>query len=277
MPVILENVTYREKNARNPVHNKILNIESLRINDGEFVGIVDTAEGEGALLGKMICGLIRPDIGSITAANSSGKMAASVYLASGAEKAVSEITVEKEVCVLLKKTEKNKEKLADAAKMAIGLVGLDYETVKDKSPFELTCDERRAISLASLLALSPEIIVLDEPMKNMDGVWCRRLMELLKKLNMQGVTIVLITADVSRISEYAGKIIIIKDGRIAIDSSAKNVFSEYFFLNHLGVDVPDVKKCCQMLRENGMDMPSNIILYEQFIDRLKILMWRKNK
>ena len=102
-------------------------------------------------------------------------------------------------------------------------------------------------------------------------------MELLKKLNMQGVTIVLITADVSRISEYAGKIIIIKDGRIAIDSSAKNVFSEYFFLNHLGVDVPDVKKCCQMLRENGMDMQSNIILYEQFIDRLKILMWRKNK
>ena len=106
MPVILENVTYREKNARNPVHNKIFNIESLRINDGEFVGIVDTAESGGALLGKMICGLIRPDIGSITAANGSGKMPVSVYLASEAEKAVSEITVEKEVCALLRKIEK---------------------------------------------------------------------------------------------------------------------------------------------------------------------------
>lgn len=277
MPVILENVTYRIKNVRNPLHSKTFNIESLRINDGEFVGIVNMAEGEGADFGKMLCGLIRPDTGSITVANSSGEMAASVYLASEAENAVSEQTVEKEVCSLLRKTEKNKEKLADAARRAVGLVGLDYETVKNKSPFELTCAERRAISLASLLALSPEIMVLDEPMKNMDAIWCKRLMELLKKLNMQGVTIILITADVSRISEYAGRVIIIKNGRIAIDSSAKNVFSEYFFLNHLGVDVPDVKKCCQMLRENGMDMPSNIILYEQFIDRLKILMWRKNK
>ena len=111
----------------------------------------------------------------------------------------------------------------------------------------------------------------------MDGIWRARLMKLLKKLSDGGAAVVLFTADTSLLSEYASRVIIVKDGRVAIDSSAKNVFSEYFILNHLGVAVPDVTKCCRMLMENGMDMPNNIILYEQFLDRLKILMWRKNK
>lgn len=277
MPVILENIACWIKNERDPLRSVILNIDSLRINKGEFVGIIDTGTGEASALGRIICGLAMPDAGSVLNTETDGGAKAAAFFDTEAEKAVSERTVEKEVCVLLKKTGKSKQELESAAKDAIELVGLDYEAVRHRSPFELTKAERRSVSLASLLAVLPKLIVLDEPMRDMDGVWCARLMELLKKLNGDGVTVILITADTSRLSEYASRIIIMKDGSPVLDSSAKNVFSEFFFLNHLGVDVPDVKKCCQMLRENGMDMPTNIILYEQFLDRLKILMWRKNK
>ena len=277
MPVILENIIYRVQKRKTPGHGKILNIPSLRIDGGEFVGIIDSSPEESAALGKIICGLVTPDAGSVSITGASGQKAVAVFFDSEAEKALSETTVEKEVCALLRKTEKDKEKLAEKAKNAIEMVGLDYEAVRHKPLFELTPGERRAAALASLLALSPSLIVLDKPTDNMDGIWRTRLMELLKKLSDGGAAVVLFTADASLLSEYASRVIIVKDGRIAIDSSAKNVFSEYFILNHLGAAVPDVTKCCRMLMENGMDMPNNIILYEQFLDRLKILMWRKNK
>ncbi len=277
MPVILENIIYRVQKKKIPGHGKILNIPSLRIDDGELVGIIDSSPEESAALGKLICGLVKSDAGSVSTTDASGRKAVAVFFDSEAEKALSENTVEREVCALLRKTEKDKEKLAEKAKDALELVGLDYEAVRHKSPFELTPGERRTVALASLLALSPSLIVLDNPTDNMDGIWRAHLLKLLKKLSDGGATVVLFTADTSLLSEYASRVIVIKDGRIAIDSSAKNVFSEYFILNHLGVAVPDITKCCRALRENGMDMPNNIILYEQFLDRLKILMWRKNK
>lgn len=277
MPVILENIIYRVQKRKTPGHGKILNIPSLRIDGGEFVGIIDSSPEESAALGKIICGLVKSDAGGVSLTDASGQKAVAVFFDSEAEKALSENTVEKEVCALLRKTEKNKEKLAEKAKNAIEMVGLDYEAVRHQSPFELTPGERRTAALASLLALSPSLIVLDNPTDNMDGIWRARLMKLLKKLSDGGAAVVLFTADTSLLSEYASRVIIVKDGRVAIDSAAKNVFSEYFILNHLGVAVPDVTKCCRMLMENGMDMPNNIILYEQFLDRLKILMWRKNK
>ena len=277
MPVILENIIYRVQKRKTPGHGKILNIPSLRIDSGEFVGIIDSSPEESVALGKIICALVTPDAGSVSITGESGQKAVAVFFDFEAEKALSENTVEKEVCALLRKTEKDKEKLAEKAKNALEMVGLDYEAVRHKSPFELTPGERRAASLASLLVLSPSLIVLDNPTDNMDGILRVHLMKLLKKLSDGGAAVVLFTADTSLLSEYASRVIIVRDGRIAIDSSAKNVFSEYFILNHLGVAVPDVTKCCRMLMENGMDMPNNIILYEQFLDRLKILMWRKNK
>jgi energy-coupling factor transport system ATP-binding protein len=277
MPVILENIICRAQKRKTPGHGKILNIPSLRIDGGELVGIIDSSAEESAALGKIICGLVAPDAGSVSITEADGQKAIAVFFDSEAEKALSENTVEKEVCALLRKTEKDKEKLSEKAKNALEMVGLDYDAVRHRSPFELTPGERRAAALASLLALSPSLIVLDNPTDNMDGIWRARLMELLKKLSDGGAAVVMFTADTSLLSEYASRVIIVKDGCIAIDSSAKNVFSEYFILNHLGVAVPDVTKCCRMLKENGMDMPNNIILYEQFLDRLKILMWRKNK
>ena len=66
-------------------------------------------------------------------------------------------------------------------------------------------------------------------------------------------------------------------GALFRDGSAKEIFSDYFDLIHNGIGVPQVRRAAQLLRDRGVDMPGNIILYSQFIDRLKILMWRKNK
>ena len=271
MPVILQNIVH-------PIKSKILNIESLRINEGEFVGIIDAGEGGAAELGRIICGFIHPEQGRLSLHGADEQQSAvPFFFECECEKTFCETSVEKEVCRYIKGTKLKKDKLSEEAKSALELVGFDYDTIKSLSPFELSKGDRRRIALAAALTVHPEIIVLNDPMKEMDGRWCGCFMELMKEINKKGTTVILLSADTSRLSEAADRVIIMKNGEIVIDSSAKNVFSEYYALVHLGLPVPEVRKCCQMLRARGMDIPNNIILYDQFIDRLKILMWRKNK
>lgn len=275
MPVILRKIVHPINCAGD---NKVLNIDFLQINDGEFAGIIDAGAGGSSVLGKIFCGLIRPRYGELSLTGADGKKPGmAVFFDCGCEKAIFETSVEKEICRRLRRTKTDKDELLLETQAALELVGFDYESIKDKSPFDLSKGDRRRIALAAVLALRPDFLVLNDPMRDMDGLWCERLMELLKRINRQGTAVILISSETSRLAEAADRIIILKDGCIVIDSSAKNVFSEYYGLLHLGLPVPEVRKCCQMLREQGMDMPNNIILYDQFIDRLKILMWRKNK
>ena len=278
MPVEVQNLVYPIKNVRTPGKGTILNIDKLQIKDGEFVGIIDAGEGGASSLGKILCGLISPDTGVLSVTGPDGKQpAVSVFFDCECEKTVSEASVEKEISRRITSAGEKKDAVSAKAKAASELVGLDYAAVKNRSPFELSVADRRKIVLAAALASQPELLVLNEPMKDMDGLWCSELMKLLKSVNGSGTTVILLTADTSRPAEYADRIILMKNGGIVVDSTAKNVFSEYYSLIHLGLPVPEVRKCCQMLRKQGMDMPNNIILYDQFIDRLKILMWRKNK
>ena len=275
MPLNLQKIMHPINCAGDSIE---LNIDSLQINDGEFIGIIDAGAGGSTVLGKIFCGLIRPQSGELSLTGADGKKpGTAAFFDCGCEKAIFETSVEKEVCRRLKRTKKNKDELLLEAKAALELVGFDYESIKESSPFDLSKGDRRRIALAAALALHPGLLVLNDPMRDMDGLWCEKLMELLEKINRQGTSVILLSSETSRLAEAADRIIIMKNGCIVIDSSAKNVFSEYYGLIHLGLPVPEVRKCCQMLREQGMDMPNNIILYDQFIDRLKILMWRKNK
>ena len=274
MPVILRKIMHPINCAGENIQ---LNIDFLQINDGEFIGLMDAGAGGSSVLGKMLCGLIRPRAGELSLHGADGKPETAVFFDSECEKAIFETSAEKEVCRRLRRTKAGKEELLSEAKAALELVGFDAEAVKEKSPFDLSKGDRRRLALAAALALRPGLLVLNDPMRDMDGLWCEKLMELLERINRQGTTVILLSSETSRLAEAADRIIIMKDGGIVIDSSAKNVFSEYYGLVHLGLPVPEVRKCCQMLREQGMDMPNNIILYDQFIDRLKILMWRKNK
>lgn len=274
MPVILQNIVHPVYNARFAQQKTILNIESLKIDDGEFVGVIDATDGCGAFLGKILCGIIKPEYGELSVKLQSEKR---VFLDIGCERIVCGKSVEKEIISLLNRRNVKTDEGILAAKEALELLGYDYDKIRTRSPFELSVGDRRNVVLASSFALHPGIIVLNEPMRDMDGVWCANLLKLLERMKRDGTTVFLISSDTSRLSQTADRIIIMKNGEIAADSITKNIFSEYYSLVHLALPVPEVKKCCQMLREKGMNMPNNIILYDQFIDRLKILMWRKEK
>lgn len=270
MPVTLQNIAQ-------PLKRKILNIPSLTVRDGEFVGVLDAGEGGAEVLGELFCGLLRPEHGEVSLTAPDGEHpAAAVFFDCECEKALFEESAEKEVSRRIKGAKLPEEERSARVKEALELVGFSYEAIKDCSPFELTAGERRRVALAAGLVMQPDVLVLNDPMRDMDGLWCSKLMELLEKLHRRGMTVILLTSEGSRLSQTAERIIVLKDGNIVADSTAKNVFSEYYALVHLGLAVPEVRKCCQLLRSRGMDMPNNIILYDQFIDRLKILMWRKN-
>ena len=96
-------------------------------------------------------------------------------------------------------------------------------------------------------------------------------------LNAAGTTIIMISHNADALAEHARRIIVLKNGALIRDGSTRDVFSDYYDLLHNGIGVPQVRRAAQLLRERGVDMPGNIIQYDEFIDRLKIIMWRKSR
>jgi len=102
-------------------------------------------------------------------------------------------------------------------------------------------------------------------------------MELLVSLNERGVTVVLATNDAELLSRCARRVLVLEKGRLIRDDSARALFTDYYFLLRHSLPNCRVRQLAQCLRERDVNMPANIMSYEQFIDRLKIIMWRKKK
>lgn len=188
-----------------------------------------------------------------------------------------ETTVERDVAFGLRHSGLSREETAAAVKAALELVGFDYDAVRDKSPLGFSGGEKRRIAIAGVLASKPRVLILDEPVAGLDPLGRQDFLNMVDALNKDGVTIIMISHNADALAEHARRIIVLRDGALFRDGSAKEIFSDYFDLIHNGIGVPQVRRAAQLLRDRGVDMPGNIILYSQFIDRLKILMWRKNK
>lgn len=258
---------------------------SLDVEKGAFVGVMGhPGSGKSALL-TLMSGLARPDNGKVYIAgqeiNAKGKktdnkLARTGILTEYSRKQFFESSLEREVGLSLKGAELTKEERKE--RCALWLERLGFERERHQcSPLVLSEGERQRLAIATVLVREPEILILDEPFAALDGWERHQLMELLQELNQKGVTIVMSTGEAQLISQYAKRIVVMANGRIVRDDSAKSVFTDYYDLMRRNLPVPKVRECSQRLRERGVNMPANIVLYEQFIDRLKIIMWRRER
>ena len=146
------------------------------------------------------------------------------------------------------------EKKEDALKIAhecLKTVGIDEKYFK-KSPFDLSGGERRRVAIAGILALKPEILVLDEPTAGLDPSGCREMLSLFKKLNEEGTTIILVTHDMNIVFEYADDVIVMDEGRIVKHVSPKELFLED--VEKYSLETPLISKFVQSLDANGMKL-----------------------
>ncbi len=152
--------------------------------------------------------------------------------------------------------EEEREKLV---REAVETVGLNYDRIKEKSPFELSGGQKRRVAIAGVIVTKPEVLVLDEPAAGLDPVGKREFIELLHKLHGAFVkTIILVSHDMNLVSENCTRAAIFSHGKIHSVGTPKEIFSRYDELVKLGLDLPVTASLTRALKENGIEIDSDL-------------------
>ena len=260
-----------------PYESRAVNDFSLTIGDGEFVGIMGrTGCGKSTLI-QLIAGLITPEKGQVLIdgkdINDRHYDRAQLRRKVGVvfqfpEVQLFEKTVEKDVAFGLKYFGWSEEEKTAAVKGALEEVGFDFEKVRDKSPLEFSGGEKRRIAIAGVLAAKPEILILDEPVAGLDPLGRKAFLKLLDELNGSGVTVVMISHSADALAEHAGRIAVLKEGRLLTDGPAAEVFSKYGYLRENGIGTGQVRHTVELLRQRGMDIPEDTVRYDQLLQEI---------
>lgn len=149
------------------------------------------------------------------------------------------------------------------AKEKLQLVGLS-EDLFERSPFELSGGQMRRVAIAGILAMEPEILVLDEPTAGLDPLGRRELMKLFASLHRAGMTIILVSHSMEDVAEYANFVYVLEKGRIVMSGHPKEVFQDVEGLEQIQLGVPKVTKFAWRLRNKGLSFPILPITLEEF-------------
>lgn len=230
---------------------------NLSIYDGEFIAILGQNGSGKTTLVKHFNRLLKPTSGNILIKGkpvtqySRPELARLVgYVFQNPDHQIFSRTVREEVGFSLRmfgESHKNIENQVSEALDAVGLNG--YE---DKIPFALTKGERQRVAVASVLATKPQIIILDEPTTGLDYRHQRSMMEMLRKLNKMGHTIIIITHSMWVATEYADRIIIMKNGEIIMDGPTRSVFYDETKLSEASLSPPPIVRLSNWLGTKAM-------------------------
>jgi energy-coupling factor transporter ATPase len=136
------------------------------------------------------------------------------------------------------------------------------------SPGRLSGGQKQRVSIAGILAMKSDCVVLDEPTAMLDPQGRQEVLEILKTLNREdGITVILITHHMEE-AIFADRVIVVRDGRVVLDDKPKNVFSQVEILKELGLDVPQVTELACELRKEGLDLDAGILTVDELVDAL---------
>ena len=253
---------------------KALTDFSLKIKDGEFLGVMGrTGCGKSTLM-QLTAGLISPSSGQIFVdgedINGKGYDRNKLRKKIGVvfqfpEIQLFESTVAKDVAFGLKHFDWSKEEKATSVRESLAKLGFDYDEVCDKSPLGFSGGEKRRLAIAGVLAAKPEVLILDEPVAGLDPLGREAFLKLLDEMNRGGTTVVMISHSADAIAEHAERIVILKEGRLLKDGSPEEVFSDIEGLSAQGIGTGLVRETADLLSKKGFGIPENTVKYEQLL------------
>lgn len=278
MDINFKNVSfiYGEKT---PFEKLALDNIDLTIKKGEFVGIIGhTGSGKSTLI-QHFNGILKPTSGDVFIGdmNTKDKTLAKSGLRykiglvfQYPEYQLFEETIEKDIAFGPRNIGLSEEEVTERVKEAMELVGLDYETKKDKSPFEISGGQKRRVAIAGILAMKPDILILDEPTAGLDPKGRDELFFQIKNLyEKNNITIVLISHSMEDVAKLVNRIIIMKDGHIHLDKKTKEAFSDVDDLKRVGLNVPQITELMDVLRKNGYNFSKNILTVDEAFSEIK--------
>jgi energy-coupling factor transport system ATP-binding protein len=260
-----------------PTERKALNRISLEIGKGDFIGLIGpTGSGKSTLV-QHLNGLLFPTFGEVMVeeVNLKDKRADLKKIRQKVglvfqfpERQLFEDTVQEDIAFGPKNLGLSKEEIDGRVRESMGNVGLDYEQFAHRSPFFLSGGEQRKVAIAGILALKPEILVLDEPTCGLDAKSTGEIKKLLKQLNSAGVTIILISHNMDLIAELAQKIILLDQGKTLAFCGKKELFKGTDGLKALGLGFPQVVELVWKLGEKGIEVGGQVFSEEELLDCL---------
>lgn len=139
------------------------------------------------------------------------------------------------------------------ARKVIRMVGLS-EDYLEKSPFDLSGGQKRRVAIAGILAMDPDILVLDEPTAGLDPQGTKEMMDLFKKINQSGKTVIIVTHDMNHVLQYCDHVIVMNNGEVEKKGTVKDIFKDSEYLNRLGIDLPLITNMIIDLNKNGFNI-----------------------
>lgn len=271
MSIILDHVNY-VYGADTPLAVKALDDVCLQIPDGQFVGIIGhTGSGKSTLV-QHLNGLIKASSGSIffngediyDKGYNMKQLRSKVGLVfQYPEHQLFEIDVFTDVCFGPKNLGLDKKEIELRAYDALRKVGLPDELFY-QSPFELSGGQKRRVAIAGVLAMKPEVLVLDEPTAGLDPKGRDEILHQIKKLQTEtGMTIILVSHSMEDVAEYVNRIIVMNKGSVMFDDIPRKVFAHYKELEEVGLAAPQVTYILHELKKRGLNVDTSATTIEE--------------
>ena len=235
---------------------------SLTVRRGEFLGLAGhTGSGKSTLV-QHLNGLIRPQEGSVCALGldlSSKKGAAAVKAKVGVvfqypERQLFAETVAQDVAFGPRNLGLPQDEVVRRVATSLARVGLDLAAIGDKSPFELSGGQQRRVAFAGVLAMEPEVLVLDEPMAGLDPTARRDFLELIDRLHREGLTVVMVSHSMDDLANCCDRIVVMNEGAVFADGTPAQVFAHANELKSIGLGVPAAQRMALSLVQAGVPL-----------------------
>ena len=285
MSIILDNVNYTYS-AGTAYEIRALKNINLKIEDGQFIGIIGhTGSGKSTLI-QHLNGLLRATSGAIYYDGENiyqegydmRTLRSKVGLVfQYPEHQLFEVDVFSDVCFGPKNLGLSKEEVEERAKKALTQVGLD-ESYYKKSPFELSGGQKRRVAIAGILAMHPQVLILDEPTAGLDPKGRDEILDQVALLQKERkITVILVSHSMEDVARYVDRIIVVNDGKILFDDTPKQVFQHYKELESVGLAAPQVTYVVKALKEKGWDIDTTATTVEEAKEAILLAIKKREK